>query len=51
MLRVYATIQHSEYAPSLKLELRELSDWVQEIHTAMYRNLVGHSYILSGNPT
>src|SRR5258708_28087265 len=41
MLRVYATIKNSEYAPSLKSELRDIASWVQEIHEGMYDRLVG----------
>jgi hypothetical protein len=44
MLRVHATIKNSEYAPSLKSELRDLASWVQEIHKGMYDRLVGYLY-------
>lgn len=40
MLRVLATIQHSEYANTMKNEQKDLANWVKEIHVAMYSNLV-----------
>ena len=51
ILRVYATIMHSEYAPSLKAELGVLASWVHEIHAAMYDRLVGklQPFVLSYN--
>ncbi|TFK52313.1 hypothetical protein OE88DRAFT_1657509 [Heliocybe sulcata] len=36
MLRVLATIQHSDYADAMKSEQSDLATWVEEIHTAMY---------------
>jgi hypothetical protein len=42
MLRVHVTILNSEYAPSLKREMRDLANWVQEIHQGMYGHLVRH---------
>ncbi|KAH9946703.1 glycosyl hydrolase family 88-domain-containing protein [Amylocystis lapponica] len=36
MLRVLGTIQHSEYASSMKNEMKDLVKWVSEIHDGMY---------------
>ncbi|KAL1748225.1 glycoside hydrolase family 105 protein [Schizophyllum fasciatum] len=36
MLRVLATIQHSQYADDLKHQQKDLEKWVLEIHAAMY---------------
>jgi len=43
MLRVYATIKHSEYANTFKHELQDIEHWVQEIHAGMYPHLVRFS--------
>ena len=40
MLRVYGTIQNSDFSGSFKSELRDLSNWVLEIQGAMYKNIV-----------
>ncbi|EPQ50968.1 hypothetical protein GLOTRDRAFT_141133 [Gloeophyllum trabeum ATCC 11539] len=39
MLRVLATIQHSEYADALKSEQADLANWVSEIHDGIYPHL------------
>lgn len=49
MLRVYATIKHSEYANTFKRELQDISNWVLEIHAGIYphlvcSNIVYHTY-------
>ncbi|TFK24454.1 Six-hairpin glycosidase [Coprinopsis marcescibilis] len=50
MLRVFATIEHSEYKDGLGSELNELKNWVNEIHRGVYdrffdgENLV-HNYL------
>lgn len=36
MLRVLATIQHSQYADDYEDQQNDLTDWVKEIHAAMY---------------
>ncbi|KAI5895280.1 glycoside hydrolase family 105 protein [Schizophyllum commune H4-8] len=38
MLRVLATIQHSQYADDLKDQQKDLEDWIFEIQAAMYDN-------------
>jgi len=40
MVRVLATIQRSQYASSLMDEQTDLANWVKEIHSAMYPNMV-----------
>lgn len=40
MLRVLATMQHSQYAGKMKSEMKDLADWVQDIHNGMYATLV-----------
>ncbi|KAI0919983.1 hypothetical protein AcV5_001913 [Taiwanofungus camphoratus] len=40
MLRVLATMQHSQYAGKMKSEMKDLVDWVQDIHNGMYATLV-----------
>lgn len=40
MLRVLGTIQHSQYANSMKSEQKDLANWVKEIHGGMYGVLV-----------
>ena len=40
MLRVLATIRQSEFANTFQPEQKNLSNWVQEIHSGMYRHLV-----------
>ena len=47
MLRVLATIRQSEFANTFQSEQKNLSAWVQEIHTGMYLNLVQFSLFLS----
>ncbi|TFK19615.1 Six-hairpin glycosidase [Coprinopsis marcescibilis] len=39
MLRVHATIEHSEYADSFKKEKEDLGSWVSEIHDAVYKHI------------
>ncbi|KDR71838.1 hypothetical protein GALMADRAFT_74638 [Galerina marginata CBS 339.88] len=39
MLRVIATIKHSEYANTFKNEQNDLTSWVKEIHAAIYPHL------------
>ena len=40
MLRVLGTIQHSQYAKSMKNQAKDLVGWVSEIHNGMYPHLV-----------
>ena len=42
MVRVLATIMHSEYAGSLKRQQVDLTNWIREIHLGMYRHLVSN---------
>jgi len=42
MLRVLATIQHSQYSDDFSDERSELKDWVNEIHASMYDKIVRH---------
>lgn len=39
MLRVYATILHSQYSNPLKSHREDLGNWVNEIHDGMYAHL------------
>ena len=43
MLRVLATIRQSEFANTFLPEIKNLSTWVQDIHTGMYAHLVRFS--------
>ncbi|TFY50545.1 hypothetical protein EVJ58_g11004 [Rhodofomes roseus] len=36
MVRVLATIQHSQFADTMVSEMKDLSTWIVEIHTGMY---------------
>ncbi|KAI0822092.1 Six-hairpin glycosidase-like protein [Trametes gibbosa] len=47
MLRVLATIQHSQYAKNMKNQAKDLTNWVSEIHTGIYPHLRTNS--LFGN--
>ena len=40
MLRVLATIRNSQFNSSMTAEQTDLINWINEIHTAMYKNLV-----------
>src|ERR1700733_10044121 len=42
MLRVLATIRNSQFNSSMTSEQTDLINWINEIHTAMYENLVSH---------
>ncbi|KAI0660119.1 Six-hairpin glycosidase-like protein [Cubamyces menziesii] len=39
MLRVLGTIQHSQYAKSMKNQAKDLTNWVSEIHGGIYPHL------------
>ncbi|KAI8976355.1 Six-hairpin glycosidase-like protein [Trametes punicea] len=39
MLRVLGTIQHSQYAKSMKKQAKDLTNWVSEIHGGIYAHL------------
>uniref|UniRef100_A0A8H7XME6 Uncharacterized protein n=1 Tax=Psilocybe cubensis TaxID=181762 RepID=A0A8H7XME6_PSICU len=39
MLRVFATMQHSEYSNTFKNEQKDLASWIKEIHDAVYPHL------------
>lgn len=41
MLRVLATIMHSQYKNDFKQEISDLASWINEIHTGIYPHLVG----------
>lgn len=43
ILRVLATIRQSEFTDTFQSEQKNLSNWVQEIHTGMYPHLVRHN--------
>ncbi|KAI0641706.1 Six-hairpin glycosidase-like protein [Trametes meyenii] len=47
MLRVLGTIQHSQYAKSMKNQAKDLTNWVAEIHNGIYPHLRTNS--LFGN--
>jgi rhamnogalacturonyl hydrolase YesR len=48
ILRVLTTIKKSEYANTFKSELRDLTNWVKEIHASVYPHLVLiQSYVIS----
>ncbi|KAI0919982.1 hypothetical protein AcV5_001913 [Taiwanofungus camphoratus] len=47
MLRVLATMQHSQYAGKMKSEMKDLVDWVQDIHNGMYATLNQSSYLFT----
>lgn len=49
MLRVLATIRQSEFANTFQPEQTNLSAWVQEIHSGMYRHLVRFLSLLNQN--
>lgn len=40
MLRVLGTIKNSQFAKSMKSEQTDLTNWVKEIHNAMYSHIV-----------
>ena len=44
MLRVLGTIQHSQYAKSMKNQAKDLTNWVSEIHGGIYPHLVRTLY-------
>lgn len=45
MLRVLATIQHSQYADDLKDQQKDLEDWIFEIQAAMYDDHLVRLYL------
>ncbi len=51
MLRVHATIAHSEFANTFKGEQRDLIKWVSEIQDAMYLLLDGSSSLFHNYAT
>ncbi len=42
MLRVLGTIKNSQYANTMKNEQTDLTNWVKEIHNAMYMHIVSN---------
>jgi hypothetical protein len=49
MLRVLATIMRSEFSSALKKQQVDLTNWVKEIHSGMYSNLVSLSFLIDSS--
>jgi hypothetical protein len=43
MLRVLGTIKSSQFSGTFGSQIKDLGNWVTEIHSAMYPYLVRHS--------
>lgn len=51
MLRVLGTIKNSQYASAMKNEQKDLGNWINEIHNAIYPHIVRRSASRSRGPS